>query len=759
MPGHFLSIVVVCATALVGGIDRGAIAASPPDGFSMESWPGDWREVVGIVAVGDGRFVTWERGGMAWMVGPDGLASIEPLLDLTEEVNPYRDHGMLGLALDPNFLENGWVYALYVVDRHHVLYYGTDQYDSETDEHVAATIGRITRFTATRKSDRSVVDPASRHVLLGESIETGLPIINTSHGLGSLAFGTDGTLLCSMGDTGGYTMDIGGPVAGGWVEQGLESGIITPEEDVGSFRAQMIDSLAGKILRLDPATGDGVSSNPWFDPKAPRADRSRVWTLGLRNAFRMAVTPGTGSSDPAAGDPGEIIYGDVGGGFREETGIVDAPGVNLGWPLFEGLDSSGGFWSSEVFNPFVTNPLAGPACPEEMRFRDLLFEDGEIRCNPCDPAWVEPSAWEGPEARQNSSGWTGSGHLDFRGSTGDWMEFTISEPDRNPRTYAIRYANGGPVDRTTDLLVDGKLIENLPMAPTGSWNTWRRYAFTLSLSPGEHVIRLQATESSNVYVDRLDTPDLAYSPLETPFSFEHHRPVIDWRHNSSQARIPVVADDGFAGNAILGDPGCPIEGNSFAGNCAAGGVRIDDARWPEEWRGLYFADFIYGWIRVMRFEEDGTPDAVDVFSLSTGQLTAVTHDPVSGSMMVIRWGINPIQILPPPEAAPGDLNEDGEVNGGALGLLLAAWGETGPGDLDGDGIVGGGDLGLLLAAFTVPLTPCPGDLDGSRTIDAGDLGLLLALWNQPGVGDLDENGTTDAADIGLLLSRWGECEE
>ena len=47
-----------------------------------------------------------------------------------------------------------------------------------------------------------------------------------------------------------------------------------------------------------------------------------------------------------------------------------------------------------------------------------------------------------------------------------------------------------------------------------------------------------------------------------------------------------------------------------------------------------------------------------------------------------------------------DLNGDGAVNGGDLGLLLSAWGQSGPGDLDGNGSVGGGDLGLLLAAWS-----------------------------------------------------------
>ena len=51
-------------------------------------------------------------------------------------------------------------------------------------------------------------------------------------------------------------------------------------------------------------------------------------------------------------------------------------------------------------------------------------------------------------------------------------------------------------------------------------------------------------------------------------------------------------------------------------------------------------------------------------------------------------------------AVDPDLNADGSVDGGDLGLLLAAWGSTDASlDLDGDGLIGGGDLGLLLAAW------------------------------------------------------------
>jgi hypothetical protein len=51
-------------------------------------------------------------------------------------------------------------------------------------------------------------------------------------------------------------------------------------------------------------------------------------------------------------------------------------------------------------------------------------------------------------------------------------------------------------------------------------------------------------------------------------------------------------------------------------------------------------------------------------------------------------------------AVPGDLNDDGVVNGADLGLLLSQWGGPGSGDFDGSGTVNGGDLGLMLSYWT-----------------------------------------------------------
>jgi hypothetical protein len=60
-----------------------------------------------------------------------------------------------------------------------------------------------------------------------------------------------------------------------------------------------------------------------------------------------------------------------------------------------------------------------------------------------------------------------------------------------------------------------------------------------------------------------------------------------------------------------------------------------------------------------------------------------------------------VTITPGPPPVPGDLNNDGIVNGADLGILLSSWATFGgPADLNGDGFVDGADLGMLLSYWT-----------------------------------------------------------
>jgi glucose/arabinose dehydrogenase len=319
-----------------------------------------------------------------------------PLIDISEEVGNWRDHGLLGFALDPDFLNNGYFYCLYVVDYHHAAYFGTPQYSATTDEYFRDTIIRLTRFQADVAGDFHDVVPGSRTVLISPTLQGGIPNCHQSHGAGSLAFGRDGTLLITIGDGASYeTTDIGGPTSGS-SNTALADGIITPAEDVGAFRAQLVNSHAGKVLRVDPATGLGVPSNPFYDPANPGAPRSRLWALGLRNPFRASLRPGTGSTNPADAMPGSLYIGDVGWTVAEEMNVARAAGQNFGWPIYEGHGSLWSYRNTPVANLTTPNPLAnGGSCPNFFTFQDLLADDTLLPPsfpNPCNVGVQIPSS-------------------------------------------------------------------------------------------------------------------------------------------------------------------------------------------------------------------------------------------------------------------------------------------------------------------------------------------------------------------------------
>ena len=132
-----------------------------------------------------------------------------------------------------------------------------------------------------------------------------LKVDSRSHAGGALAFGPDGALYVSVGD--GTSFNFADP---------------------RSFYVQDLDSLAGKILRIDPITGSGLADNPFVEPGADlAANRSKVWQLGLRNPFTMNFD-----------ETGQLFISEVGWAKWEEINSAGA-GANFGWPFYEGGDN------------------------------------------------------------------------------------------------------------------------------------------------------------------------------------------------------------------------------------------------------------------------------------------------------------------------------------------------------------------------------------------------------------------------------------
>ncbi|MCG8606346.1 PQQ-dependent sugar dehydrogenase, partial [bacterium] len=271
---------------------------------------------VGMAFAPDQRIFVTEKKGKVFVIHKGDKVS-EPFIDLESEVLSQHDQGLLGIAVDPNFETNRWVYLLYVVD---------PTRGRDNDEHA---FSRLTRYRA-RSDDLNKVDLSSRQVLLGRGWRDGFIACSDQHVIGTLRFAQDGTLLVSAGEAG----VPGIPDAGGHHPECFGDGRYDTAEDVGSFRSQYIGSLAGKILRIDPNTGLGLSSNPYFTGDAAD-NQSRIWAYGLRNPFRFGIRP-NGSTDPALGRPGSVYIGDVGWNQYEDLNVSKTGGENFGWPCFEG---------------------------------------------------------------------------------------------------------------------------------------------------------------------------------------------------------------------------------------------------------------------------------------------------------------------------------------------------------------------------------------------------------------------------------------
>ncbi len=394
--------IVIATLAAAVGVMASPSLAWPP-GFSSAPIATGWNQAVGLMYADfehdpgvDSRLVVWEKSGRVWLV-ENGVRNPTPLIDLSQEVGDWRDYGLLGFAIDPDFHHNGFIYLLYVVDYHHARYFGTGQYNPNTNEYFRDTIGRLTRYTCDPATGFRSVLPASRTVLVGESLSTGFPICHQSHGIGSLAFGDDGSLLASCGDGASYeSLDVGGPTSGS-SNTAVADGIITPTQDVGAFRSQIVNCLSGKVVRIDPATGNGLPDNPFFDPANPRAPRSRMWAMGFRNPFRFSVRAGSGTP---ANPPGTIYLGDVGWFSWEELNVIKAPGRNFGWPNYEGLQAFPAYNDNNAPNRDAPNPLFDPFSPggctqQFFTFRNLIIQDTlntPSWPNPCNVAQQVPGS-------------------------------------------------------------------------------------------------------------------------------------------------------------------------------------------------------------------------------------------------------------------------------------------------------------------------------------------------------------------------------
>jgi cytochrome c len=219
---------------------------------------------------------------------------------LVLSVDTAHENGLLGLALDPAFAKNHFVY----------LYYSLPLEDPLP---VNAPPGRnvLTRFTAAPDGS---LDPATRVELLSVPSER-----LCCHEGGGMAFGQDGTLYLSVGDnTNPFASSGAAPLD---ARPGRET------YDARRTAANAFD-LRGKILRVEP---DGSIPPGNLFPEDGSRGRPEIYTLGNRNPYRIALDSANGA----------LYWGDIGPDAADDSPLgprgydeidrTTAPG-NFGWP-------------------------------------------------------------------------------------------------------------------------------------------------------------------------------------------------------------------------------------------------------------------------------------------------------------------------------------------------------------------------------------------------------------------------------------------
>ena len=94
-----------------------------------------------------------------------------------------------------------------------------------------------------------------------------------------------------------------------YYQTGLNDGIISPKENIGAYRSQLLDSLSGKLIRIDAMTGDGLASNPFFD--VGKSTFGAIPRMGAWPEKRFQVYHETGlgqSLTQTAGNPGRVLH-------------------------------------------------------------------------------------------------------------------------------------------------------------------------------------------------------------------------------------------------------------------------------------------------------------------------------------------------------------------------------------------------------------------------------------------------------------------
>ena len=228
----------------------GALQASIlPSGFSESQYGGTLANIPNPTAMAfapDGRLFVCQQNGRLRVI-KQGILLASPFAII--DVDSQGERGLLGVAFDPAFSSNQFVY----------VYYTTRS---------APLHNRISRFVA--NGDMAL--PGSEEIIF----ELDNLSAATNHNGGAIHFGKDGKLYAAAG------------------------------ENANSANSQSLSNVLGKILRIN-SDGTIPADNPFFTQTSGK--NRAIWVLGLRNPFTFNFQPGTGRI--FINDVGEVTWEEI----------------------------------------------------------------------------------------------------------------------------------------------------------------------------------------------------------------------------------------------------------------------------------------------------------------------------------------------------------------------------------------------------------------------------------------------------------------
>ncbi|MEJ7624095.1 MAG: PQQ-dependent sugar dehydrogenase [Pyrinomonadaceae bacterium] len=316
--------------AIVGlaGLYNGETARAAVDDLLL---PADFEDLLlfnvlgptGLTFTPDGRMLVTTQGGLIRVVQNGALLPTPALTLGAARVCTNSERGLLGIAVDPQFATNRYIYLFYTFNKFNTCPTGAP----------TSTVNPVNRVSRVTLADNNTVDIATELILI-DNIHSP----NGNHNGGDVQFGKDGLLYISVGDGGSdYAGNSGAAGA----------------NDAARDRHVML----GKILRITK-TGGIPSGNPYQGSNSGRCNVTgsttsgnwcqETFASGLRNPFRIAFD----SNAPAT----RFFINDVGQGAWEEIDEGVA-GADYGWNIREGHCANGSTSNCGAPPAGLTNPI------------------------------------------------------------------------------------------------------------------------------------------------------------------------------------------------------------------------------------------------------------------------------------------------------------------------------------------------------------------------------------------------------------------